>query len=300
MLWKRSNVSRAVRELSVLVLAASLSTTGCSRVAAKSEDAATAEIPVRAARAAIQDVPLEIAAAGNVEAINSVDVKSRVAGPIARVAFAEGENVTKGQLLFTIDRSMMDRQAAEEQALVERDSALEEQAQATVARDAASARQSRSEADVAVQLGQLGVLSGQRVDEMTTARDTAGAGLASDKASLAAAQSALKADRARLAQTRVTAELQQCDRSPLRARRRRSGEDRQYGSRQRHHARYALTAGSHRCRVRCPGAVPGRGTAVERTGTAHGGRDPAWRHPRSRPHRVHRQHGRCGDGCNPP
>jgi multidrug efflux system membrane fusion protein len=189
-------------KLSVLILAASLST-GCSRVAAKTEDAAQAEIPVRVARAALEDVPLDITAVGNVEAINSVEVKPRVAGPIARVAFAEGENVTQGQLLFSIDRGVLDRQVAEERALMERDAALEEQARATVARDAASEKQSRSEAEVAVKLGELGVLSGQRVDEMTTARDTAGAGLASDKASLAAAESALKADRARLAETQL-------------------------------------------------------------------------------------------------
>ena len=189
-------------KLSVLILAASLST-GYSRVAAKTEDAAQAEIPVRVARAALEDVPLDIAAVGNVEAINSVEVKPRVAGPIARVAFAEGENVTQGQLLFSIDRGVLDRQVAEERALMERDAALEEQARATVARDAASEKQSRSEAEVAVKLGELGVLSGQRVDEMTTARDTAGAGLASDKASLAAAESTLKADRARLAETQL-------------------------------------------------------------------------------------------------
>lgn len=192
----------AMGKLSILVLAVSLSTAGCSRVAAKTDDAA-AEVPVRTARATVEDVPLELEAVGNVEAINSVDVKSRVAGPIAHVAFAEGQNVKKGQLLFTIDSGLLDRQAAEEQALTERDAALEEQARAMVARDAASEKQSRSEAEVAVKLGELGVISRQRVDELTTTRDTASAGLASDKASLAAAEGALKADRARLAETQL-------------------------------------------------------------------------------------------------
>jgi membrane fusion protein, multidrug efflux system len=200
-------VSNGFEKLSLLAIAASLSLTSCSRVAAKTGDASPAEIPVRVARAIVEDVPLEIAAVGNVEAINSVDVKSRVAGPVARVAFAEGQNVAKGQLLFAIDPEVLNRQAAEQRALVERDAALEEQARAILARDAASEKQSQSEADVAMKLGQLGVISGQRVDELTTARDTANAGTASDKASLAAAESTLKADRARLEETQLQLNL---------------------------------------------------------------------------------------------
>lgn len=189
-----------------LLLAVSLLIISCSRVSAKTNDA-SANIPVRVAQAFVEDVPLEIAAVGNVEAINSVDVKSRVAGPIARVAFAEGQNVVKGQLLFTIDGEVMNRQALEQQALVERDSAMEEQARAILARDAAAQKQSQSEADVAVKLGQLGVISGQRVNQLTTVRDTGSAGLASDKASLTAAESTLKADHARLAETELQMNL---------------------------------------------------------------------------------------------
>jgi membrane fusion protein, multidrug efflux system len=200
-------VSNGIEKLSLLAIVASLSVTSCSRVAAKTGDASDAEIPVRTARAIVEDVPLEIAAVGNVEPINGVDVKSRVAGPVASVAFAEGQNVAKGQLLFTIDPEVLNRQAAEQRALVERDTALEEQARAILARDAASRKESQSEADVALKLGQLGVISGQQVDQLTTARDTASAGFASDEAALAAAESTLKADRARLEETHLQLNL---------------------------------------------------------------------------------------------
>jgi membrane fusion protein, multidrug efflux system len=196
-----------IAKLSLVAIAASLSLTSCSRVAAKTGDAAAAGIPVRASRATVADVPLEIPAVGTVEAINSVEVKSRVAGPIASVAFAEGQNVNKGQLLFTIDREVLNRQATEQQAVVDRDTAMEEQARAILARDAASEKQSRGEAAVAVKLGQLGVLSGQRVAQLTTADDTATAGIHSDEAGLAAAESTLKADRARLDETKLQMSL---------------------------------------------------------------------------------------------
>jgi membrane fusion protein, multidrug efflux system len=164
---------------------------------------ATDEIPVRATFAVSQDVPLDVSAVGNLEAIENVEVKSRVAGEIQRVAFEEGQSITKGQLLFTIDRGALERQQAQQQAEVERDAAMEQQALAVVARDTASQKQSQSEADVATQLGKLGVLSGQRVSQLVAASDTGSAGLRSDQAAVEAAVGTTRADRARLAQTQL-------------------------------------------------------------------------------------------------
>lgn len=187
----------------LLLTGASLAATSCSRVAAKTDIPGADDPTVRAVRASVQDVPLDIAAVGNVESVDSVEVKSRIAGQVERVAFQEGENVAKGQLLFTIDRAALERQAAEQRAELARDAAMEEQARAIVTRDAASQRQSQSEAEVAVKLGNLGVISGQRVDELTTARDTAAASLHSDEAAVAAAEATRKADQARLAETEL-------------------------------------------------------------------------------------------------
>jgi multidrug efflux system membrane fusion protein len=151
--------------------------TSCSRYVVKASVATTECVPVRAMLAVSQDFPLEVIAVGNVEATDRVEVKSRVAGQINRVAFEEGQNVTRGQLLFTIDSNPLQRQTAEQQAEVERDAAMEQQGRAVVARDSASQKQSQSEADVARQLGTLGVLSPQRVDQLVTTSDTARAAL---------------------------------------------------------------------------------------------------------------------------
>jgi membrane fusion protein, multidrug efflux system len=177
--------------------------TSCTRVAAKASPNATEAIPVRAVNAIVEDAPLEIAAVGNVEAMDRVEVKSRVAGQINHVAFVEGQNVTKGQLLFSIDRETLERQALELQANLDRDAALEQQARAVVARDTAAEKQSQSEADVARQLGTLGVISGQRVDQLITTSDTAHAALRADQAAVDAAAGTTKADRARLAETQL-------------------------------------------------------------------------------------------------
>jgi multidrug efflux system membrane fusion protein len=177
--------------------------TSCSRWTVKASVAAPEGVPVRTVLAVSQDVPLEVSAVGNVEAIESVEVKSRIAGQIKNVAFEEGMNVVKGQLLFAIDLDALQRQAAEQQAELERDAAMEQQARAIVARDSASLKQSQSEADVALELGKSGILSKQRTDQLVTTSNTARAALLSDEAAVAAAVGATKADRARLAQTQL-------------------------------------------------------------------------------------------------
>jgi multidrug efflux system membrane fusion protein len=189
--------------MSLLGALISPSLTSCTRVAAKANATAAVAVPVRAVRAVSEDVPLEIAAVGNVEAMESVDVKSRVAGQVNSVAFTEGESVTKGQLLFSIDHQTIERQAVEEQANLERDIAMEKQARAVAARDAAAEKQSQSEADVARRLGTLGVISGQRVSELVTTSDSAQATLEADKAAATAAAGTVRADRARLAETQL-------------------------------------------------------------------------------------------------
>jgi membrane fusion protein, multidrug efflux system len=196
-------VSLQANGMILLLTGASLVATSCTRVAAKTDAPGADDIPVRAVRAVAQDVPLDIAAVGNVESVDGVQVKSHIAGLVERVTFQEGENVAKGQLLFTIDRAALERQAAEQRAQLARDAAMEQQARAIVARDAASQRQSQSEADVAMKLGDLGVISGQRVAELTTARDTASASLQSDEAAVVAAEAAKKADQARLDATQL-------------------------------------------------------------------------------------------------
>jgi multidrug efflux system membrane fusion protein len=189
--------------LAILCILVCIPLASCSRVVAHANTSPPEGVPVHVAHVLSQDVPLEIAAVGNVEAVERVDVKPRIAGQIRSVAFGEGQNVTKGQLLFTIDRDTVSRQQAQQQAELDRDIAMQQQAVAVAARDAASQRQSQSEADVAVKLGQLGVLSGQSVNQAVTASDTTRSSLHADQAAIAAAAGAVRADRARLAQTQL-------------------------------------------------------------------------------------------------
>jgi membrane fusion protein, multidrug efflux system len=60
-------------------------------------------VPVDIAQVIAKDTPVFLEGIGNVEAYNTVDMKSRVTGELIKTSFKEGDLLTEGQLLFNID-----------------------------------------------------------------------------------------------------------------------------------------------------------------------------------------------------
>jgi len=60
-------------------------------------------VPVLAGTVSQKDIPVQLLAIGKVEAYASVSIKIRVTGELTQVHFREGQEVKKGDLLFTID-----------------------------------------------------------------------------------------------------------------------------------------------------------------------------------------------------
>src|SRR5215468_5315980 len=87
-------------------------------------------VPVSTAPVVQESVPIEIHAVGRVEPSAVIQVRSQISGQIVRVAFAEGGDVKKDELLFEIDPRPY------QEAL--------RQAEATLARDTAQLRQSEA------------------------------------------------------------------------------------------------------------------------------------------------------------
>ena len=77
--------------------------------------APSGQIPVTATTATAQDMPIYVQGLGTVQAINTVNVKTRVDGQIMQVFFTEGQEVKQGDTLFLIDPRPY--QAALDQAL---------------------------------------------------------------------------------------------------------------------------------------------------------------------------------------
>ena len=162
------------------------------------------EVPVRAVPAVETDVPLTVSAVGNVEAMASVDVKSRVAGQVLRVLFSEGQNVQQGQQLFEIDPEPLNRQIAQIQADLTKDAALEQQARANVTKDQAMMKQTQASADRALELSKEGIFSKEQTEQAVATNASGMASLQADQAAVESAVAATKSDRARLAQTQLS------------------------------------------------------------------------------------------------
>ena len=158
---------------------------------------------VRTITATSADVPLEIAAIGNVEAVSSVDVKARVTAPILRVHFSEGQDVRQGDYLFELDPETFNRQIAEVEANIAKDSANEKQSEANILRDDATWRNLDSIAKRSARLNIEGILSAEQTAQAQSNADAAKASVDADRAARDSAQAAAKADRARLEQIRL-------------------------------------------------------------------------------------------------
>lgn len=89
---------------------------------------------VRTSKAVQKDIPLEIRAIGEAEALSSVEVRSQVSGPIVKVHIQEGQYVGKGAPLFTIDPRPFEVTLKQAQAQLARDRAQHEKAMADARR----------------------------------------------------------------------------------------------------------------------------------------------------------------------
>jgi multidrug efflux system membrane fusion protein len=81
-----------------------------------------------------EDVPVEWSGVGTVEAIQSVAVRAQVSAALVGVHFKEGQDVKKGDLLFTLDERPFEAALRASEAQLQRDRALLASAQADAKR----------------------------------------------------------------------------------------------------------------------------------------------------------------------
>ncbi len=111
----------------VCALFAAMILAGCSNAsssaAASTRATAPSSVPVTVAPARRMDLPVYLSGLGSVTPWNSVQVRSRVDGQLTEVAFKEGQQVQKGQLLAVIDPRPFEVQLAQAQATLFKDQA---------------------------------------------------------------------------------------------------------------------------------------------------------------------------------
>lgn len=141
---------------------------GCSNE--KQGKPASAPIPVIVGAATQKTVPVQLRAIGNVQAYSTVTVKSKVGGELVRVHFTEGQDVKKGDLLFTIDPRPYE--------------AALKQAEANLGRDLAQAKNAQEDARRYEFLIQKGVVARQQYDKFRTDADALEATVLADRAAV--------------------------------------------------------------------------------------------------------------------
>jgi len=127
-------------------------------------------VPVVAAQVSQRDMPVQVTAIGNVEAYSTVTIKSLVDGEIQQAYFREGQDVRKGERLFSIDPRPF--QAALHQA------------EANLARDQAQAQYAQAEAQRYTQLMKAGIVSQIQYEQFTSNAQALDAAVRSDRAAV--------------------------------------------------------------------------------------------------------------------
>lgn len=127
------------------VMSLSLAVTACSRPQAQPEPASPRSgrresldvVPVVTATASVKNMPVLLQAVGTAEAISTVEIRAQVTGQLQDILFTPGDEVKRGQALFTLDARPFEAAIRQADAVLARDSA-----QASVAKTQASRLQS--------------------------------------------------------------------------------------------------------------------------------------------------------------
>jgi multidrug efflux system membrane fusion protein len=168
-----------VERLQVLIflvlLNALLFLSGCGnkeQLAGASRDRPAA--PVVAAGVELRNIPVQIKAIGNVEAYQTVQIRSQVSGQIQKIFFKEGEDVRQGQPLFQLDKRPFQADLDKAVGQLKRDQAQEEHSRVQ------SERYSDLEKD--------GIVSHEQADQMRMQAKADASAVEADKAAVEAAR----------------------------------------------------------------------------------------------------------------
>jgi multidrug efflux system membrane fusion protein len=151
-------------------------------------------VPVVVAKVSQKLMPIEIASVGNVEPISTVAIKAQVSGELLQAHFKEGDFVSKGQLLFTIDSRPFQGQVATVEANITKDEAQLKQAEANLARDTAQLEYARAEAKRSATLQQSGLISTDTSEQVRSKANAAEESVRADQAAIENVRAILQVD----------------------------------------------------------------------------------------------------------
>jgi multidrug efflux system membrane fusion protein len=178
----------------------------------KTRKPVSAPLPVIVVTATQKNVPVQLRAIGNVQAYSTVVIKSKVGGELVGVHFKEGQDVKKGDFLFTIDPRPFEAHLKQAEANLARDLAQVSQVEADLAknmalvklteanleRDITQAENAKVDAERYLSLIEKKVISKQQYDQFQTKAEVLEATVLADKAAKESAEAAVRSSKAAL------------------------------------------------------------------------------------------------------
>jgi multidrug efflux system membrane fusion protein len=186
---------------------------GCS---SESKERVTPQkaVPVLVGSVIRKSVPVQLNAIGIVQPSTTVSVRSLVGGKIVGVHFKEGQEVRKGDLLFTIDPRPFELAVKQVEANLAKDLAQAKQAEATITKDTAQTKNARVQTERYQSLVEKQLVPQEQYEQVRTNAESLEATLLADKAALENAKAVVQADRAALENAKL--QFEYCSiRSPI-------------------------------------------------------------------------------------
>lgn len=154
-------------------MASVLFSAACSRTASQ-EPPAVPGVPVTVTKVESRTVPVVVTAIGQATAYSSVSLKPQVSAELLSVHFTEGQDVRKGDLLFTLDKRPFEAALA--------------QAQATLAKDKAQAQNAAAQAQRSAKLLAAGIAAREQNDQAQADASAQAAAVKADEAAVETAR----------------------------------------------------------------------------------------------------------------
>ena len=173
---KAANEGFRIRRRGLTLTACLLAVAALAACSGKKEMRPTSPgtVPVTIAAVVRKSVPLQVTSIGTVEAYSTVQVKAQVNGQVTGVHFTEGQDVNKGDLLFTIDPRPFEADLQKQTA--------------TLAKDEAQLTNARAQARRYEELQKQGVVAREQAESVITNAQALEATVNADKAAVDAAR----------------------------------------------------------------------------------------------------------------
>ena len=153
-------------------------------------------IPVSAGDVVARDVPIQVKAIGNVQALATVSVLSLVGGEVMEIHFTEGQDVKAGDKLFTIDPRPFQAALQQAEAQKSQHRAQIAQARANLERDRAQYENAKVEEERYKKLVDGGYIAREQYDQIVTTEKSLAATIDADSAAVSTAEAVVQADEA--------------------------------------------------------------------------------------------------------